>query len=211
MITYGPRFRALPRLQSPYRTDSPSKAGVPRGAWSCIGGDGSVCSMKLSAELEKAFSQQITLELASSVAYLQLAAGLSAQDLPGMASWMRSQADEERVHALKFIDHVLDKGGDVQIGAIEPPPKSPASVVETFETALAHEEKVSEAIRGLYRRAAEADEIDSLPLLSWFLTEQIEEESTVSEILGRLRRIGDDGSALLLIDSELGSRPSGAQ
>lgn len=167
--------------------------------------------MKLSAKLESAFSEQITLELASSVAYLQLAAGLSAQDLPGMASWMRVQADEERLHALKFIDHVLDKGGDVQIGAIDPPPRPPASVVATFEAALSHEERVSEAIRGLYRRAADLDEIDSLPLLSWFLNEQVEEESTVSEILGRLRRIGDDGSALLLIDSELGARPAPAQ
>lgn len=167
--------------------------------------------MKLSAELESAFSGQITLELASSVAYLQLAAGLSAQDLPGMASWMRVQAEEERMHALKFIDHVLDKGGDVQIGAIEPPPKPPASVVATFEAAFAHEERVSEAIRDLYRQAVEAGEIDSLPLLSWFLNEQVEEESTVSEILGRLRRIGDDGSALLFLDSELGSRPGAAE
>jgi ferritin len=167
--------------------------------------------MKLSAELEKAFSEQITLELASAVAYLQLAAGLSGQDLPGMASWMRVQADEERIHALKFIDHVLDKGGDVQIGAIAPPPKPPASVVAAFEAALAHEERVSEAIRSLYRQAVEAGEIDSLPLLSWFLNEQVEEESTVSEILGRLRRIGDDGSALLFLDSELGSRPAAVQ
>jgi ferritin len=166
----------------------------------------SVTGMQMSAELETAFSEQITLELASSIAYIQLSAGLAAEDLPGMASWMRIQADEERMHADKFIDHVLDRGNAVQIGAIEAPSAPPADVIGAFEAALQHEQRVSEAIRELYRLASSAGDIDSLPLLSWFLTEQIEEESTVSEILGRLRRIGDDGSALLFLDSELGAR-----
>lgn len=162
--------------------------------------------MQMSAELEVAFSEQITLELASSIAYLQLSAGMASEDLPGLASWMRVQADEERVHALKFTDHVLDRGNAVQIGTIESPPPAPTSPTAAFEAALAHEQRVSEAIRTLYRRAQELGDVDSLPLLSWFISEQVEEESTVSEILGRLQRIDEDGSALLFLDSELGSR-----
>lgn len=162
--------------------------------------------MKMSAELEAAFSEQITLELASSIAYLQLGASLAAQDLPGMASWMRIQADEERQHADRFITHVLDRGNRVRIGAVEAPTTVPEGVTAAFEAALKHEQRVSEAIRGLYRQVTETGDVDSLPLLSWFISEQVEEEATVSEIVGRLRRIGDDGSALLFLDSELGSR-----
>lgn len=163
--------------------------------------------MQMSADLEAAFSEQITLELASSIAYLQLSADLSAADLPGMASWMRVQADEERRHAQKFANHVLDRGNTVRVGAIEAPQQPSGGPIAAFEAALAHEQRVSESIRRLYRQAADSGDLDSLPLLSWFITEQVEEEATVSEILGRLRRVGDDGSALVFLDSELGTRP----
>lgn len=162
--------------------------------------------MQMSAELEAAFSEQITLELASSIAYLQLSVTLSNENLPGMAAWMRAQADEERAHALKFADHVLDRGNTVRIGQIEAPAVPAAGPIAAFEAALAHEQRVSEAIRELYRKTSDSGDLDSLPLLSWFLTEQVEEESTVGEILGRLRRAGDEGSALVLLDAELGGR-----
>lgn len=162
--------------------------------------------MQMSAELEASFSEQITLELSSSVAYLQLSAILAAEDLTGMASWMQIQSDEERMHARKFIDHVLDRGNEVRIGAIEAPRPPAAGPIAAFEAALEHEQRVSDAIRRLYRKSIDSGEVDSVPLLSWFISEQVEEESTVSEILGRLRRIGDDGSALLFLDSELGGR-----
>ncbi len=82
------------------------------------------------------------------------------------------------------------------------------SVLEIFEAALAHEEKVSEAIRELYRSADKEGDYDSRPLLNWFVDEQIEEEATVSEIIGRVKLIGEDGSGLLRLDAELGSRPT---
>lgn len=156
--------------------------------------------------LATAFSDQITLELASSVAYLQLAIALEDADLPGMAYWMRIQADEERGHADKFIGHVTARGNRPAIGDI-PAPKDPGNdVAAAFEASLAHEERVSESIRALYRLAIEQGDIDSLPLLSWFVEEQVEEESTVSEILGRLKLIGNDGPGLLRLDAELGAR-----
>ncbi|WP_129666737.1 ferritin [Phytoactinopolyspora endophytica] len=165
--------------------------------------------MKLNDILAKAFSEQITLELRSSIAYLQLAIALDDANLPGMASWMRIQSDEERMHAAKFIAHVTDRGNRPQIGEISAPSDPGDKVVAAFEAALAHEQQVSESIRALYRLVNAEGDIDSLPLLSWFLEEQIEEESTVSEILGRLHMIGDDGPGLLRLDEELGSRGSG--
>ena len=164
--------------------------------------------MKLSDTFLHALSDQITLELESSIVYLQLAIGLEDRDLPGMASWMRLQSAEERDHAAKFIAHVTDRGGRAQIGAIAAPADVTEGVVAAFETSLTHEQAVSESIRDLYRLAQSEGDIDSIPLLNWFVEEQIEEEATVSEILGRLRLIGDDGAGLLRLDAELGARTS---
>lgn len=162
--------------------------------------------MQLNDTLAKAFADQITLELESSVAYLQLAIALDDANLPGMASWMRIQSDEERVHAAKFTAHVTARGNRPQIGPIAAPNDPGPAVVAAFKASLAHEQKVSEAIRALYRLAISEGDIDSLPLLSWFVEEQVEEEATVSEILGRLHLIGDDGPGLLRLDGELSAR-----
>lgn len=163
----------------------------------------------MSADLEKKFNEQITLEFEASITYRQLAIEADQQDLPGIAAWLRHQADEEIVHANKFIDHVVDRDGEASIGDI-PAPKvtSGLSILEIFEAALTHEEKVSEAIRELYRSADAEGDIDSRPLLNWFVDEQIEEEATASEIIGRLKLIGGDGSGLLRLDAELGQRPT---
>jgi ferritin len=162
--------------------------------------------MRLSEPLLRAFSDQITLELQSSIAYLQLAICLEDQNLSGMARWMQVQSDEERLHALKFITHVTDRGGRPRIGAMDAPGDAAGSVLEAFRSAQAHEEAVSESIRNLYRAVQSEGDIDAIPLLNWFVEEQIEEEATVSEIVGRLELIGDDGAGLLRLDAELGAR-----
>lgn len=165
--------------------------------------------MKLSADLQKAFDTQITLEFEASAVYGQLAIEMDVQDLPGMAAWLRHQADEEIVHANKFIDHVVDRDSHLKIGDVAAPKvKAKPSPLEVFPEALKHEQMASEAIRELYRTCDAAGDLDSRPLLHWFLEEKIEEESTVSEIVGRIEMIGDDGPGLLRLDSELGARPA---
>lgn len=162
--------------------------------------------MRLSDPLLRAFSDQITLELRSSIVYLQLAIALEDQNLPGLASWMRIQADEERLHALRFITHVTDRGGRPMIGDMAAPGDVGGTVLEAFRTALHHEERVSESIRDLYRAVQSEGDIDAIPLLNWFVEEQVQEEATVSEIVGRLELIGDDGAGLLRLDADLGAR-----
>ena len=164
--------------------------------------------MKLSDDLENAFNAQITLEFQASLVYRQLAIELELMDLPGMAAWLRHQADEEIVHANKFIDHVADRDNHPRIGATSAPTPIVDSVLAAFEAALAHEEKVSASIRDLYRLAESQGDLDSRPLLNWFLDEQIEEEATVKEIVGRVKMIDDDGPGLLRLDEELGARPA---
>ena len=162
--------------------------------------------MHLSPAMQKVLGEQVTLELEASMVYLQLSIQLDDLDLSGMTRWMRAQSEEEQVHAAKFIQHCLDRGFAPQIGDIAAPKVSGSSPVDFFKAALAHEEKVSESIRNLYRTAQTEGDLDVLPLLHWFIDEQVEEESTISEIIGRLELVPDNGSGLLRIDSELGSR-----
>lgn len=165
--------------------------------------------MRLTAALEKKFNDQITLEFESNMVYRQLAVEADAQDLPGMASWLRHQADEEIAHANKFIEHLDKRDNHAVIGAMPAPKvKKEASPLEIFQLALKHEQKVSESIRDLYRACDEAGDLDSRPLLTWFISEQIEEEDTVNQILGRIQLIDNDGPGLLRLDAELGSRPA---
>ncbi|MFV0374697.1 ferritin [Microbacterium sp.] len=164
--------------------------------------------MKMSSALEQAFNAQVTLEMQASIVYRQLAIELDNMDLPGMASWLREQAEEEVVHANKFIDHMLDRDNHPRIGAIAAPTVDVETVHDAFTAAYQHEQKVSEAIRTLYRTAEQEGDLDSRPLLDWFLTEQIEEEATVSTILSHLEIIKDDGPGLLRLDNELGQRPT---
>lgn len=166
--------------------------------------------MKLTDELERAFNDQITLEFEASSLYRQLAIEADEVDLTGMASWLRSQADEELVHANKLIDHLADRGNHARIGEIPAPKEVEADAESIFAVALEHEQRVSEAIRQLYRTCEAAGDLDSRPILNWFLEEQLNEVASVDEILGRIRMIGDDGAGLLRLDSELGARPTAA-
>jgi ferritin len=111
------------------------------------------------------------------------------------------------VHANKFIAHLSDRDNHAAIGTLNAPEvPSGLSVLAIFEAALEHEKLVSESIRELYRSAQKEEDLDSIPLLQWFIDEQIEEESTVSTIIGRVKRVGEDGSGILRIDAELGGR-----
>lgn len=162
--------------------------------------------MELNGKLADAFNDQITLELQAATAYRQLAIDMDVLSLPGIAGWFRAQAAEELEHAEKFTTHMLDRGAHPRIGAMEAPGLVAETVQGAFEAALAHEKKVSEAIRDLYRLSRNEDDVDSVPLLNWFVEEQVEEESTVGGILDRVKMINNDGNGLLSLDAELAAR-----
>lgn len=162
--------------------------------------------MQMSPTLAARFNRQITLELAASIAYLQMAAYMEAQSLTGMASWMRIQSAEEKHHADLFLQFVLDRGNEVAIGDITAPRSNFTTPNEVFESALDQEREVTKAIKELYDAAQAENDVSALPLLQTFLTEQVEEEATVGEIIDRLALAGTDGTAILQIDRELGTR-----
>ena len=164
--------------------------------------------MNLPDELSEALNNQVTMEFEAAVVYRQLSIDMAAIDLPGIAGWFEAQAEEEQVHAAKFADHMLDRGVTPLTQPLQPSGRHAETVLAAFEAALAHEKKVSESIRNIYRLAQSKGDIDSLPLLTWFVSEQLEEESTVSAIIGRIKLIGEDGNGLIRLDADLGRRPS---
>ena len=162
--------------------------------------------MALDGTLLDAYNAQITLEFASAHQYLALAAWLDDHSYPGMAQWMQLQADEERDHAMRFFQFVLDRDAAVTLGAIDAPDSAFETPLVVFRRALAGEQQVTASINDLYRQAVEASDYASIPLLDWFVNEQVEEEATIKQIIDDLARAEGQGHAMLMIDRELGVR-----
>ena len=156
--------------------------------------------------VQAALNEQIGREFHASQTYLAMSAHFESTGFPGFARWMRVQAEEERAHALRIFDFVNDREGRVSLGAIDAPGSDSGSPLELFEAALAQERSVSAMIGKIYRLSLEEADYPTQVMLQWFVNEQVEEEKTASEIVDRLRLAGDDTSALLLLDTELGRR-----
>lgn len=161
----------------------------------------------INEQLYTAINQQVTEEYAAAYIYRNLANEMDALSFPGLCEWFAAQAAEECEHALKFAKHLIDRGERVCPHPIEIDAPKIAGPLEAFKAALEHEKKVSEQIRTITRLADEVGDLESRPLLNWFLNEQIEEESTVGEIVDQLELVGADGSGLLRIDARLAGRP----
>ncbi len=160
----------------------------------------------MDEKLQARFNDQIALEHASERAYLQMAAWAEAHDYTGTAAWLRDQAHEEAEHAQIFMDFVMDRDGEVTLAALEAPQAEFDDLVALFSAALEHEKKVTTSIGELYAASQEARDYSSLPLLTRFLDEQVEEEASVSTIVGELAMVADDPSAALMLDRELPGR-----
>jgi ferritin len=160
----------------------------------------------IKSEVSDALNEQIKHEFYSSYLYLSMAGSFEVAELPGFARWMRQQSEEEREHAMKFFDFLLDRGEHVQLQAIDQPPYAFRSPLDTFEQALEHEKEITSRIHQLYELSLQKNDYPAQVFLHWFVTEQVEEEKTATEVVERLRMAGEDGAALLLLDKELGER-----
>ncbi len=160
----------------------------------------------ISASIQAAMNEQIGNEFFSALAYLSMSAYCEAEDLPGASAWLRAQYQEELTHAMKFVDFIQDRDGRVSISATDRPPEEFASLVSVFETALAQERAVTAQINAIYAAAVAEDDYASQAFLDWFVTEQVEEEKSVSDVVERLKLAGDNSAAILIVDSELRGR-----
>lgn len=162
----------------------------------------------IDEQLKEAMTQQVTEEYAAAYMYRYLANEMDVLSFPGLCAWLTAQAQEETEHAQKFAKHLIDRGEHVQPRTITIDAPAINGPLDAFRAALAHEQKVSEQIRTIARLADEVGDLESRGLLNWFLTEQIEEEATVGEIVDQLELVGADGSGLLRIDATLADRPT---
>jgi len=160
--------------------------------------------------LLQAINNQIKNELESYYIYHSMAAYFHSISLDGMGHWMRCQSHEELTHAMKFFDHIIDRGGKVILQDLKQLKTEWSSPAEAFKDAYEHEKFISGKINELMSIAREEKEFPSEPLLDWFIKEQIEEEVSTGKIADELEMAENDKSALLMLDRELGTRPFAA-
>ncbi len=160
----------------------------------------------LKQTMQDALNEQINAELYSGYLYLAMAAYFASVNLKGMATWMRVQEQEERFHALKFYDYLVERGGTVRLAAIAAPELSWASPLAAFEAAYAHEQKVTARINALVDLAIKEGDHATNSFLQWYVTEQVEEEASADGVVQQLKLGGDNSSALFMIDRELAAR-----
>lgn len=160
----------------------------------------------LNEKMAKALNIQLNKEIYSAYLYLAMSAYSSYKGLSGFARWFKVQYGEEKEHAGKIYKYLVEQGAQVELDAIEKPPKEFGSPLEMFEKTLGHEQFITRSIRELLELAvAEKDYATSI-FLQWFVEEQVEEEANDNAIIAKLKLAGEDGAGLLVIDSELGKR-----
>jgi len=160
----------------------------------------------LSDKMQTALNAQINKELYSAYLYTAMSMFFMAEDLAGAASWMRVQTLEELVHAEKFMNYVNERSGRVELESLLKPVKSWETPLAAFRAALEHEQFISASISSLVSLAREENDFMSDNFLQWFVAEQVEEESSVSEVIRMFKLAGEVGGGLLMIDRELGAR-----
>lgn len=159
----------------------------------------------LSKKMEAAINDQINFEIYSSHIYLAMVSYFEDKGLPGFAAWMRAQYQEEIFHAMKMFDYVLECGGKAEIGAIKAPQTEWDSPLAAFENALEHEQTVTGRINNLVDIAQKEKDHATQIFLQWFVSEQVEEEANVGDVVNKLKLTGD-GGALFMLDRDLATR-----
>jgi len=160
----------------------------------------------LNKKIENALNEQINKETYSAYLYQSLSAHSTFIGLNGIANWFQIQVQEEISHAQKIYSYINERGGKVKLKAIEQPPSEFDSVIIMFQETLKHEEFITNSINELMDLAIAEKDHASQIFLQWFVTEQVEEEDNVNEILSALKLIGDSGNGLRMFDKELATR-----
>jgi len=157
-------------------------------------------------KLEKALNKQINAEFYSAYLYLSMSAYLTDISLTGFANWMRAQFEEEKFHAMKMYDYLLERGGIIKLEAIKAPKHKWKNIIDVFENVLEHEQMVTASINNLMSLAIDEKDHATANFLQWFVDEQVEEEATVSDLLAQLKLVEGKGSGLFMLDREAAQR-----
>lgn len=160
----------------------------------------------LNNKVQDALNEQINAEFWSAYLYLSMAQHFEAEGMPGVANWFKIQFQEEQAHATIFMNYINQRGGRVTLKAIDAVPTSWESPLEAFKATLEHEKKVTALINDLYALAESERDYATRDRLTWFISEQVEEEDNCRTLIDKFSLIGNDGMGLYMLDQELGSR-----
>lgn len=160
----------------------------------------------ISSKMQEALNAQVNAEMWSAYLYLSMSMDSTFESWSGAAHWFRKQYEEEIEHAFKLIDYMQKQSMRVDLRTIDCVPTEWESYCSRFESALAHEKKVTNMINNIYSLAVNEKDYATLIFIQWFVTEQIEEEENVKAIIDKLNYIGNDCSAMLMLESELSKR-----
>ena len=161
-----------------------------------------------SSRLVAAFNRQVGNEMGASLQYVAIAAHFDSANLPELAGFFYRQAEEEREHAMKFVKFVVDVGGRVQIPSVAAPQSAFASAAEAVGLSLAWERTVTEQIYALVEIAREDKNYIALRFLDWFVDEQLEEITTMDQLLSLVERAGEN---LLWVEERLARKAMGGE
>lgn len=160
----------------------------------------------ISQRLEKALNKQLNYELYSAYLYFSMKAYFSKSAWCGFRKWMYIQAHEELEHAMGIYHYLIERCGTIELEQIDKPAHDWANHLEVFEAAYAHEKSITQHINELFDIMEEEKDRAAQSFLDWYLKEQVEEERNAKIILEKLKFIGDDKTALMLLNNELLNR-----
>lgn len=162
--------------------------------------------MTIGKKMTDALNEQIREEIFSAYLYFAMASDFESKDWPGIASWMKVQAQEEMAHSLKFYNWINERGGKAVLKAIDKPQESWNSALDLFEAALKHEQHITSRIYNLVKVAREEGDIATEIFLQWYVTEQVEEEANASEIVEKIKKVQNSQNGMYMLDKELSAR-----
>lgn len=157
----------------------------------------------LSPIIEEALNKQIIVEAESSQVYLSMASWAEVLGFEGVAQFMYAHSDEERMHMLKLVKFINERGGHAIVGSLTAPPKEFGSFKEMFQELFDHEVKVSSCINNLIDICLQEKDYATHNFLQWYVSEQIEEEALARNILDKIKLIGDDKGGFYLFDNDI--------
>jgi len=163
----------------------------------------------LSTRIEQALNQQVVLEAQSSQIYLSMASWAEVEGYEGISNFLYKHSDEERMHMLKLVKFINERGGHGIIPALNMPPATYEGIRPLFQMILDHEIHVSQEINKLVDICLQDKDYTTHNFLQWYVSEQIEEEALARKIIDKLRLIGDDKAGQYLFDRDLAGMQEG--
>ena len=157
----------------------------------------------LKDKIQTALNEQIKIEAESSQIYLAMASWAETEGLGGTAQFLYKHSDEERMHMLKLVQYVNERGGKALIPVLAQPEKEYKSLTNLFQTLLNHEVMVSGEINNLVEICLNEKDYTTHNFLQWYVAEQIEEEALARTIMDKLNMIGEDKGGLYLFDRDI--------